>query len=61
MELAATREALEEEGQEKAQALQGQLDGVKGELARAQVGWLATACVSFIVVWCGVKCRLGFD
>lgn len=38
VELAATREALEEEGQEKAQALQGQLDGVKGELARAQVG-----------------------
>lgn len=37
MELEATREALLEEGEEKARALQGELHGVKGELAAAQV------------------------
>lgn len=55
MELAATWEALEEEGQEKAQVLQVQLDGVKGELARAQVTWLRPRAWSWCgVVWCGV-------
>jgi hypothetical protein len=37
VELEATREALEEEGAARAQALQGELEGLKGELGRAQV------------------------
>jgi len=38
LELEATREVLEEEGAARARALQGELEGIKGELGRAQVG-----------------------
>ncbi len=38
LELEATREVLEEEGAARDRALQGELEGIKGELGRAQVG-----------------------
>lgn len=59
MELEATREALAEEGEEKARALQGELQGVKGELARAQVGGLM--CVGLVIAGvCAHPCVCGW-